>query len=86
MDTELSMKLIEIVEKIGDTKNELCTQIGKCRSAIAVVEQKLDDHLVNELEKDNKKERIFDKKTVILGIIIGVVGLVAAFKWRCMVS
>ena len=80
MDTELGLKLTEIVEKIGETKNDLCNQLGECRKDIAVLDEKLDNHLENEEKKHKKKERRFDKKTVILGIVIGVVGLVAAFK------
>ncbi len=80
MDIELALKLTEIVEKIGDNKTTLCSKINECKTNIALVGQKLDIHLKNQKEKEDKKDRVFDKKTVIIGIIIGVIGLVAALK------
>jgi len=80
MDTDLSIKLTEIVEKIGDIKTELTEKIGECKTEIGIVKTNLKNHLENEEKKNNKKERRFDKKTVIFGILLGVVGLIAAFN------
>jgi len=80
MDTELALKLTEIVEKIGDTKNELGSSIAECKKEIAVVKERLGNHLDNEEKKNNTKHRLFDKKTVVIAIVIAGVGLLAAFK------
>jgi len=77
MDTDLAMKLTEIVKEIGDTKYAIMSEVSDCKREIALVKQKLTTHLKAEEVKVTKKERRFDKKTVVLGIGLSIVGIVA---------
>lgn len=77
MDTELAMKLTDIVKEIGDTKLEIMSEVGDCKRDIALIKQKLTSHLKAEEDKVKTKERRFDKKTVVFGIALSIVGIVA---------
>lgn len=77
MDTDLAMKLTEIVKEIGDTKYAIMSEVSDCKRDIALVKQKLTTHLKAEDEKKKSKERVFDKKTVVLGILLSIVGVIA---------
>lgn len=77
MDTDLAMKLTEIVKSIGDAKLEVMSEVSECKRDIALVKLKLTTHLKAETEKETTKERRFDKKTVVLGIGLSIVGIVA---------
>lgn len=77
MDTDLAMKLTEIVKSIGDAKLEVMSEVSECKRDIALVKQKLTTHLKAEEDKKKSKERIFDKKTVVLTILLSIVGVMA---------
>lgn len=77
MDTDLAMKLTEIVESIGDTKYEIMSEVSNCKREIALVKQQLTNHLKAEEVKVKAKDKIFDKKTVIISLSIGIVAVIA---------
>ena len=80
MDTDLAMKLTEIVKEIGDTKFEIMDEVSNCKREVALVKQKLTTHMKDVEGVETKKARIFDKKTVIISLVIGLVAVVATFK------
>lgn len=80
MDTDLAMKLTEIVKEIGDTKYEIMSEVSNCKREVALVKQKLTTHMKEVEGIEVKKQRVFDKKTVIISLVIGLVTVVAVFK------
>lgn len=77
MDTDLALKLTEVVKSIGDAKYEIMSEVSVCKRDIAVVKTQLCNHLKQVEQEENKKQRVFDKKTVMIGLIIGSVAIYA---------
>jgi len=77
MDTDLAIKLTDIVESIGTAKYEIMSEVSNCKREIALVKQKLTTHLETEEARETSKNRKFDKKTVLISISIGAVAVFA---------
>lgn len=79
MDTELAIRLTDIVKSIGDAKYDIMSEVSVCKRDIAVVKTQLCNHLKQVEGEEAAKERTFDKKTVVISLVIGGVAVLAVF-------
>ncbi len=79
MDTELAIRLTDIVKSIGDAKYEIMGEVSNVKRKVAIIQTNLDNHLKQVEGKEVTKQRAFDKKTVVIGLVIGGVAVLAVF-------
>ncbi len=79
MDTELAIRLTDIVKSIGDAKYEIMGEVSNVKREVAIIKTNLNNHLEQVEGKETTKRRAFDKKTVIISLVIGGVAVLAVF-------
>ncbi len=77
MDTDLALRLTEIVKSIGDAKYDIMSEVSVCKRDIAVIKTKLNNHLEQVDKTETTKGKSFDRKTVVIGLLIGAVAVYA---------
>jgi len=60
-------------DKIDERLDETC-------GSIAQVDKTIASHLAAEKAVKESKAKVFDKKTVVISLTIGIIGVVAIFK------
>ncbi len=66
--SDIEQRLFDKLDVVGSKIDNLCDRMTR-------IETQLENHLEGQRRK-------FDKTVVVLGIVIGVVALAVAFKWK----
>ena len=79
MDTDLALRLTDITKSIGDAKYEIMSEVSNVKREVAVIKTQLCNHLDQVENEETAKDRTFDKKTVVISLVIGGVAVLAVF-------
>ena len=69
--------VITKLTKLNDNQLNIVKDIGVCKKDIALVKQKVENHLIHQEKSTNLKIKIV---TIIVGSVSGIAALIAIFK------